>query len=791
MIDLLSNIDPLIPLAMIGSVVMLVFLISWTWQRQKLQSVLDENTRLQAVTVKAREILAASPDGLFLWDHGGGGISCSKQLAVLLNLQAGTLSRYDDIRACFLNDALKQLEQSVSLLRGKGTAFNIILPDGGRHLQAIGTRATADDGTTLADMVWMRDISEGFKTVPEHLKNATPHDNKSEFDDRHLTALLDAMPMPVWLRGPDLSLAFTNLAATGLADSQSELAEKAQTTEAPATEQRLLDIHDVARLTEITEIPLGSNGGGTLGIAIDRTGQDRLQSQLKSVTWDRDNVLENLNAAIAIYDDQTRLGFYNAAFVLLWELDVDWLQQKPLLSDVLDRLRVQRLLPEVTDFPGFKARHLALFSRLDSPDEDLLHLPDGRTLRATISPAGQGGLAHVFEDITDKLALERSFHSLGAVQRATLEKLSEGIAVFGADGKLKLSNPTYAKLWQLSDDALAGFPHIRDVLDRMRDLIPPQQGETAWGDESWRIYRDRKAAALLSRQTAKGQQRLSNGTVLEFATVPLPDGAILSSYLDISASDKIEKALRQEAHAYRDADTMKSDFIASVSHRFRVPLNTIIGFSDVLDQQLFGDLNKRQHAYAKGIQDTAQGMVSVMNNILDLATIEAGRMQLEIAEFDIHGILMATLNLVEGARKEKKLKLEFDCPPDIGTMTADEHRIQQIIFNLLMNAVHYTPERGLISLQAWRDAKNLSLKISDTGIGLAKDDKQRLRQPFEQGRIAEPSETVNSPISRGVGLGLTLVDGFLKLHGGHLEIRSNLGRGTTVMCQIPLINADE
>ena len=787
MTDFLATIEPVKALAVITGVLLLGGLVFWVWQQRKLQSLRDENIRLQAVTVKAREILAASPDGLFLWDHGGGGISCSKQLAVLLNLQSGTLSRYDDIRACFEGESLKKLEQSVSALRAHGTAFNIVLETGARRIQTIGTRALADEGTPLADMVWMRDITEALPGGSSPVLENSAKTNTSGIDDRHLTALLDAMPFAVWLRGPDLSLAFSNIAATAITLPQSELATQAQQTELPVKAEQLISRHGEQRLTEITEIPLGSSGGGgTLGVAIDISTIDRLDSQHKLEAWNRDTVLEHLNAAIAIYDDQARLSFYNSAFCQLWELENDWLGQNPLLADVLDRLRDKRLLPEVTDFPDFKARQMAMFTHLDSPFEDLLHLPDGRTLRQTISPAGKGGLAHVFEDITDKLALERSFHSLDAVQRSTLENLNEGISVFGADGCLQLSNPTYARLWQLEDGALSGTPHIRDVLDRLRPMIPPPAGETGWGDESWRLYRDREAARLLSRHAENGQLRLTNDTVLEFARLPLPDGAVLSRYLDISAADKVEKALRQEAEAYRAADTMKSEFIASVSHRFRIPLNTIIGFSDVLDRQLFGNLNDRQQAYSKGIHDTARSMVSVMNDILDLAMIEAGSMELKISQFDIHELLTSTLNLVEGARDQKKLKLEFDCPPDIGTMSADAKRLRQIIFNLLINAVHYTPDRGLVRLQAWRNSKNLSLKISDSGVGMSTADKQRFMLPFEQGPLSTGLQDTVHDNSRGVGLGLTLVERFLKLLGGQMEMRSNPGRGTSVSCQIPL-----
>jgi len=345
----------------------------------------------------------------------------------------------------------------------------------------------------------------------------------------------------------------------------------------------------------------------------------------------------------------------------------------------------------------------------------------------------------------------------------------------------------FAKAWQLEAERTDQDTHITDIVDAIRPQFPTPDGKTPWSDDSWKKQRERIISSLLGRQASQGRLTLTGGTILDYANIPLPDGAMLSSYIDVSDSSRVEQALRQRALAYQEADRLKSEFIANVSFEVRTPLTSIMGFADLLRQNLVGELNKRQREYTDNILDTSRGLLSVLGNILDLATIEAGKITLEYRAINLHDLLVSVLELTRERTERKELRVDFQCPPDFGAIIIDETRIKQVIFNLLSNAITYTPPRGSITLQAEQDAAETRITLSDTGIGMPVSERERLMQPFETGtRLAKDARAgVDHDDKHGVGLGLTISRNFIELHGGRLDIKSSRGRGTTIICHLP------
>jgi len=748
--------------------VLAVLALGLVWALVRNRALGSENQRLAANAEQAREILAAAPDGLFLWDHGKAEQRCSRRLAVLLGLETGTAARFDDVLAKFAGSQALALENAVMALHRSGDSFDLMLRLGKRTIQATGTRAAALDGRPLDDLMWMRDVTED---VAKTVENASKTDDAA-FD--HFRMLLDVLPIPVWIRGSGLEVVFVNQAAADIAAiphdaTSADLARNALANTRAVTENRRLDRGGVAVILDVTEVP-ARGWAGTIGFAMAPSplgdgamaSSDRIQGE----------ALDHLRTAIAIFGSDTRLTYNNAAFAKLWQLDRDWLAEKPGLSEILDRLRDQRHLPEVTDFRAFKEEWLALFKTQTGAEESLLHLPDGRTLRHIVAPHSPDGLVFSFEDVSDRLALERSFKTLNAVQRETLDNLYEGIAVFGSDGKLQLSNPVFADLWGIDDDIGDGL-HMSDFIARTR---PKLALAIDWSDDDWHTHASHMIARLSGRQPSQGRISLSGGTILDYSNVPLPDGAMLLSYLDVSDSARVEAALRQRANALQQASRLKSEFIANVSYEVRTPLTSLLGFADILHQQYFGTLNERQLEYSRGIIDSAQSLMDVINDILDMATIEAGMMQLELDTLEIHSTLAAVLRLIHERARHKDLNIVFDCPPDIGWMVADGRRLKQVLFNLLSNAVRITPPRGTVKLTATRqgDAPDdtLIFTVTDTGKGIPAVEQLDIFGAFEGG-------------SDQTGLGLSLVKRFIELHGGTVEVKSPPGKGATIICRMP------
>lgn len=715
------------------------------------ESDLDQ-ARLEAE--ETREILAAAPDGLFLWDLVAERERCSPRLAVLLGLEAGLESTFADVLRRFEGDAVSLLEQAVARLRRDGAFFDLILPAAGRMVHVVGARAASTDGRVWADLLWMRDAATEVE----------PAASTDLAEDDQFRALLDALPVGVWLRDSNLQVAFVNNAGRELAGKANEIAIRARSERRMVTEPRLISDDDGRRPMEVTETPL-EGWPGTLGFAVCRPTESNGTAQYEKV-------LDNLSTPVAVFGPDTRLTYFNSNFVTLWHLSRSWLETEPTLGQFLDALRAERRLPEYADYRAFRQEQIGQFGRLEGPTESLMHLPDGSTLRSLVAPHPAGGLVFTWEDVTDRLALERSYNTLIAVQRATLDNLYEGVAVFGSNGLLKLSNPVFDVLWSLNGDEMANDLHITGFIDRMRPFL-------TIADEDWPGRREQLVAELMSRKPGGGRILRADGTVLDHGHVPLPDGAVLLGYLDVTDSVRVQHALRQRAEALQEADRLKSHFMANVSYEVRTPLNTIIGFAELLAAEYFGPLNSRQSEYTQGILETSQHLMAVMGDIIDLATIEAGLMRLELDTVDLHGVLAGVLGLVRERARRKSLKLELDCPTDIGWMVADERRLRQVVFNLLSNAVTFTPANGRVSLSALREQGRVLLAVTDTGVGIAKDDLSRVFETFERGPALEAQG------SGGPGLGLSLVKRFVELHGGHVEIRSTVGQGTTVTCFLP------
>jgi signal transduction histidine kinase/PAS domain-containing protein len=585
-----------------------------------------------------------------------------------------------------------------------------------------------------------------------------------ELDTSHrrqaaLRQVLDVLPLPVWRRDGTGAIIEQNRAFAALG----QIADAAgRSSDAPATLCHIV-VDGRRRLFALGET--NCDDGGSIGFGVDRTEIEAAETELWRHVNAQGAVLESIRAGVAIYGADRRLRYFNTAFVFLWGLDEDWLETEPKLEDVLEWLRERRRTPEHIDFRAYKLAQQTLFTELIEARQEMLYLPDGRTVQLSIAPHPLGGLVFLYEDVTDHLALESSFNTLAQVQRATLDHLFEGIAVFGADGRLRLHNPAYRALWDLSEDNLAGGPHVAEIVEKMRTFIDD--------GSDWEAAK----AALVDRITAQvpGNALIhrGDGSMLQAATVPLPDGEVLLTYLDVSDSARVEQALRERNEALETADRLKSEFIANVSYDLRTPLNALLGFTEVLSRQYFGHLNERQLEYTRHILESGRHLSALIGDILDLATIEAGYMRLDPGPVDVPRLLKAVASLAEERARSRDLDLIIDCAPEIGRIEADERRLKQALFNLVSNAIKFTPPGGTIRLEAETRDGDLVLGVADSGIGIEPTD-HRPFSAFERGMRRS-----------GAGLGLSLVKKLIELHGGTVGSEMVAGHGTRVFFRLP------
>jgi signal transduction histidine kinase len=700
----------------------------------------------------------------------------SPAAAALLGLPADTKLDRRLLLASFDAAGRGPLEAALAALDTAGTPFDldVRLADGGRLLALHGRRGLAGAGPC----VWLEDRSE-----------AARREAALKADVKHLRGVIDGLPLAVWLRDGEGRLTDCNRFYAEAVDSDvatvrregTELIGRAKGPQAQALAQQAResgkacsDTHHVVmggarHLLEIVELPFGRHA--SLGLAVDRTQLEEVQADLGRHIRVQSEMLENLSTAIAIYGRDLHLMFFNTAYARLWELDETFLQGQPHLGDVLEALRERRRFPEYPNFPAYKREVLQKYATLIAQEEELVHLPDGSTLRMVVTPHPFGGILLSYEDVTDRLALERSYNTLTEVQRETIDNLYEGVAVYGADGRMKLFNPGLSRIWGLDPDFLRGEPHVREVLPRVRPLFNVPEAD-------WPEFAQRMVDRTTDPDSRSGRYERTDGSAIDWAQVPLPDGGVLFSYVDVSDTLRVERALIERNEALETADRLKSEFIANISYELRTPLNAIIGFAEVLENQFFGQLNERQLEYSHAIVQSSQQLIALINDILDLASIEAGYLQLDLHPTNVQALLESIYTLGRERAHSRSIDLRLECDENAGELMADGRRLRQALFNLLSNALKFTREGGVVTISARRTEDEMLLEVADTGIGIAEADRERVFGRFERGSL----DTRHS----GAGLGLSLVKSLIELHGGRVALDSRVGGGTRVTCHVPL-----
>jgi signal transduction histidine kinase len=670
-----------------------------------------------------------------------------------------------------------------SMTREPEFRLQITLRQQGKVFQAHGIRQPVM-GHPPNILVWLRDVTR----FAEEIRRQGDILHQANHQLHEFRAILNRLPFPIWQRAPDLKINWCNDAyaravgqsADAVLDQQIELVPPAQGAKGKSlaalaleqgneqSEERHVVLEGERRLLRITESGMGAERL-VMGYALDRTQEAELDSELRRHIKAHEEVLEQLGTPIAIYSADTRLTFYNRSYVKLWDSDETFLKTEPTLSVILEDLRSRRRAPEQADFQKYKKERLTLFTSLIEPREDLMHLPDGTTLRIMAVPHPFGGIMFVHEDVTDKLALESNYNTLIAVQRETLDHLAEGIAVCGSDGRLKLYNPAFLRIWKLTEDVLIEHPHVMDVLESMKPLLQT---------DDWPQFKRDTVAEMLDRTTRAGSYERTDGSVIEYSCVPLPDGAVLVSYLDVSDTVLAEQALRETNIALAAADRLKSEFVANVSYQLRTPLNTIMGFAEILANQYFGTLNERQLEYARTMMEASKKLLHLINDVLDLATIEAGRMALSPKTVSVRGLLDGAADMTRDWVRQQELTVTINCSDQAGSFEADEHRMKQVMFNLISNAIQYTPAGGHITITGERQGEWVAITVEDDGMGIPAEDQERIFEKFER---ANPQARKN-----GAGLGLSLVRSFIELHGGRITIDSRVNEGTKITCHLPV-----
>ena len=617
---------------------------------------------------------------------------------------------------------------------------------------------TARDGRQMRMLGWTLGARVALRIRPTLYQ---PGD-KLPARRQDIERVIGNLPDPAVLFGPDGKVAFANAAYQAL--SRSRQGTPAEIAEAAGLELVPLDL-PIGKAAYLRTRP---DSGAK--IVTPLAGTTESLAHLSAI-------IDALATPIAIFNPNRELVQANRAYAQLWRLDPKWLKVGIDERAILDKLRTDGMLPTEPDYQAWRARHLQSYTLKAPRESDPWHLPDGRTVQVISAPAGpKGGVIYVFEDITDQLKLKSQHKTQLDVQRSTLNALNEGVAVFGTNGRLTLANPRLSTLWKLPTNLLETNPHIDQIIEAVGRALPED------GPGLWRDLKRGIVDLNPTRTDTHGRITRADGKMLDYAITRLPDGQTMMTFVDVTESANYQNVLKERNEALITADRLKDAFVQNVSYELRSPLTNIIGFADLLASETVGPLTDKQKAYTDYIRASSVTLGVLIDNILDLATVDAGIAQMKSEPQDVAALiekakagLAATFPDIDG---EEPLNIEIDIPEELPPLYADGTRIVQVLYNLLSTAARFTEPGGKVRLGVISRGGRMIFTVEDDGTQMT--DEMRAA-------LSDRSDAAGtSARQRGAGLGLAIVRSFVHLHGGTISVERREPRGSRVVVSLPL-----
>ncbi|OAN60028.1 sensor histidine kinase [Sphingomonas sp. TDK1] len=674
------------------------------------------------------------------------------------------------------------LADHVEAAQRAGQSFRLSLPVRGseRMLLVLGERASEAVETPGSVLLWVLDATDSQAELGALEREADRL--RAAFDA--LTALIEAAPMPMWYRGPDLRLLMVNTAyvravegrdaedvvARGLelvdgAGLGGPLANAAiaRDTQEPQSASMPATIAGARRMLRLHDVPLPT--GGIAGFAVDIEELERARGGLKRFAEAQRAMLDRMSAGVAQFGSDRSLVFCNQPFRRLFAMKNEWLADRPEFDRVLERMREARKLPDVRDFPAWKAERREWFTAPEAVEESW---SIGTThLRVVAQPLPEGGLLLIFEDQTQQFELQREHGEMQQVRTATLDSLAEAVAVFGK-GRLQLWNRKFRQVWSFDDGFLDNHPQIATLVKVAGGkLVNPARAE---------ILGDLIRLAAKDRQQRGSSITFANGRHFDIAAVPLPDGNALVTMLDTTDRQRVERALRDRNEALEAADRVRTAFVANMSYELRTPLTSIKGFGEMLQGGFAGKLSADGKEYVEAILMSVDRLGGLIDDVLDLTQNEGQPIERETVDIELAATGAA--EVIAPLAKGKAIELVVEDAGTAGVVQGDARRIRQTVEHLLRHAVSNTGEGGRVLLHLDGNARVARVIVSDDGPGMAPEAVARAFDRFAQVGTSRGGD-------RALGLGLPLAKQFVEAHGGRIELISEPGQGTLVTVELP------
>lgn len=652
-----------------------------------------------------------------------------------------------------------------------------------RAITLRGARAPAEMGAAGSVVVWAFDATDSEAEIARLAGEST----RLSTAFHALTGLIEVAPLPMWYRGNDLRLAMVNSAyvdAVEGRDAADVIARGAELVEGSGQggplagaaiardtgrpHDRILPatIGGARRSLRLFDVPLPT--GGIAGFAVDIEDLEQARAGAKRFAEAQRAMLDRLSAGVVQFGPDRGLVFCNQPFRRMFAIRAEWLADRPEFDRVLERMREANRVPEVRDFPTWKAERREWFVQTDSQIEENWHLQTGSHLRVVAQPLPDGGLLLIFEDRTEQVQLASARDTLLRVRTATFDNLFEALGVFSADGRLQLWNNRFRALWGFEEEFLSSHPRV-DAFAAAAAAKLSMPSRSA-------LIPELVGSATSDRQQRNGRVAFADGRHFEFAAVPLPDGNALFTMLDITDSRRAEQALRDRADALEDADRVKTAFVANMSYELRTPLTSIGGFAEMLHAGYAGKLTKQADGYVEAILESVERLGLLIDDVLDLTAAQSN--ELERGDVDLADVARAAAETMQSLAKRREIDFAVEIVRTVGRVQGDSRRLREVIEHLARHAIGGTAKGGRVLLHADGTANLARIVVSDDGKGM---DAEAVAHAFD--RFAGPGAQPGG--ERALGLGLPIAKQFVEAHGGTITLLSEPGAGTLVTVELP------
>ncbi len=534
----------------------------------------------------------------------------------------------------------------------------------------------------------------------------------------------DLIQDPFWIRDKHLNLLFVNQAfldITTCSDMESVIERKlwlCDTSKADVLARLALQKNDVQTMSvtyvknghtlfgSITETPVIDDSGDIFlfGRLYDKTAENDLKIRVNHLESGIKEILTNISVAASLFDNHRRLRFYNQAFVNLWHLKPDYLDTAPDHLDILDKLRAERLIPESRDYKLWRHEIFAPYHDLKAHYEDIWHTPQQKTIKCSVSAYADGGVVCLQEDVTNYIALEQSHHIVTNNLSNTLNALDEGIILCDSYGKIKVIN---TKITEIFKNTITLNAHLAVLLDN-------SGGNTGLITLIEKIYSFIQNGFPDSEKYT--QECLVDACIFIASVERLSTGDILIHIRDHTAILNYQKMLHYKTETLKENEHIRESFFRRISHDLRDPMTAVAGFTELLQTEIFGSLNEKQHEYIADMRYSIDDVLRLTDNLADLVRLDTSALT-GFETISLRTTLMRAIEAMQNAAFSRNITLNRAIDDDV-TLHGDSALLKQALIQLLENAIMVTPRGGVVTVNLIIENAQATIQIIDQGNGM-------------------------------------------------------------------------